>query len=133
MILSLFLLSVSIAARAISELALHGKLKWSGKHTTFWGDNSWMRKYNFKGDMYHDLPPDNWYYRTFNIDYRERFPLSATALVFLTDGMHLMQFVFFLFLSLSITTALNFSWWLLLGVWSLIHLVHWGVYRLLQK
>lgn len=129
-ILALFLLSLGIVARAISELAWHGKLKWSGKHTTFWGNNSWMRKYNFKGDMYNDLPPNNWYYRTFNIDYRERFPLSATALVFLTDGMHLMQFVYHLCLALSFSLATGIHFLIL---WCSIVAIHAVTYRILSK
>jgi hypothetical protein len=134
--ISLSLLLLGIACYSIKELALHGKLRWSGKHTSFWGNNSWMRKYNYKGDMYRDLPPDNWYYRTFSIDYKERFPLSATALVFLTDGMHLAQFFFLLFLSLSVSIPLELGWnefleWAL--VWSLSHLVHFFTYWILQK
>lgn len=121
---------LAIVCRAISELALHGKLRWSGKHTTFWGNNSWMRKYNFKGDMYHDLPPDNWYHRTFNIDYKERFPLSVTALVFLTDGVHLMQFLYHIFFALGIWSSSGYPFlWMWIGVVT----IHAITYRLLQR
>lgn len=134
LISSLISLALAVSCRAITELALHGKLRWSGKHTSFWGNNSWMRKYNFKGDMYNDLPPNNWYYRFFNIDYKERFPLSATLLVFVTDGMHLCQALFFLLLSLSFSIALELqNWKQYLLVYIGIHVAHFVTYRVLQK
>lgn len=73
---------------------------------SFWGAESWNRKYkrgrwgNVAGvpaepnKYYLVAAPDNWYYSLFRIDYREKFPLSATVLVFLTDGFHLVQWVF---------------------------------------
>jgi len=54
-----------------------------------------------------ELPISNLYYRTFKIEYKERFPLSATALVFLTDGFHLMQWLAINFFTLSIAFALG--------------------------
>jgi hypothetical protein len=120
---SLSLLILSVIAYTIKELQAHGKLKW-GKHTDFWGNNSWMRKYIFKGNMYQDLPPDNWYYRTFRIKYKERFPGSATIFVTFTDGFHLMQFIFKLFLigSLVMYKEIVNPW-----IDGLIYFAIWGV------
>lgn len=100
---SIALFIFAVIAYAIKELYSHSKLNW-GKHTDFWGNNSWMRKYNFKGDMYHDLPPDNWYYRFFKIKYKERFPGSATIFVTFTDGFHLCQMLFKVFLIASLVS-----------------------------
>lgn len=36
-----------------------------------------------------------WYYKHFDIGFQERFPFSTTALVFLTDGHHLFQWMLF--------------------------------------
>lgn len=126
MIIPLTLLALAIACRSISELALHGKLKWSKDDSGFWGERSYYRKYANPLDA----PRDNWYYRTFKIGYKERFLLSASFLVSLTDGTHLMQSLFFIFLSLSfsIATGLNF-----LFVWGGILLVHFVTYRIAQK
>lgn len=33
--------------------------------------------------------PGGWYYKLFKLKYKERFPLSATALVWLTDRWHM--------------------------------------------
>lgn len=108
--LTAFLLLIpAIACYSISQLQQHGKLKWSKKGLGFWDFDSDKRKYMSK------------------------IPFAKTALVFLTDGYHLMQFFMFIFLSLSITFAAGFDWWLLAGVWTGIHLVHVGVYKLLQK
>lgn len=73
----------------------------------FFGSRSWVRKYK-KGF----IKPvwKNWYYKTFNVVYMERFPLSATALVFLTDGWHFSQWMMFNCYSLAISLALPYHW-----------------------
>lgn len=82
----------------------------------FWGQQSWVRKYKPK----YKIPgstdmgifitaPSNWYYRIFNIDYKERFPLSATLLVVFTDGFHLLQFVMISCLTISLVTFIDFT------------------------
>lgn len=125
--------ALAVFCYSIKEAYSHNKLKW-GIHTDFWGANSWMRKYRFKGDMYHDLPPDNWYYRFFKIKYKERFPLSATLLVAFTDGYHLMQLLFKLLFCISIVTySMDFNWWM-----ALVYFVIWGItftitYKILSR
>lgn len=135
-LIAFLLLLPAIAAYSISQLQQHGKLKYKDIRG-FWGQWSSDRKYESwkrSGIVIDKVQaPNTWYYRFFKIKYKERFPLSATLLVFLTDGYHLTQFLFFLFLSLSITFAIGFDWWLLAGVWSGIHVVHAGVYKLLQR
>lgn len=135
-LIAFLLLIPAIAAYSISQLAQHGKLK-SKDIRGFWGQWSSDRKYDLwkrSGIMIDKVQaPKNWYYRFFKIKYKERFPLSATALVFLTDGYHMCQFLMFLFLSLSITFAIGFDWYLLAGVWTGIHFVHAGFYKLLQR
>src|SRR5688572_13398486 len=94
--LSLLLLTHAIAAYTISQLLQHGKFI---SDSTFWGASSWKRKYKVKWLRSKDgsLPdfgqfvpaPNTWYYRFFKIIYKERFPLSATFLVSITDGYHL--------------------------------------------
>jgi hypothetical protein len=133
MILSLLFLALSIAARSVAELALHGKLKWSKDDTTFWGRRMWNRKYKWDSAGNLIPSPNTYYYKLFNLKYKERWPTSATFTVFATDGMHLMQFFFFSFLSLAIVFAIGFDWRLLLGVWIGIRLVHGITYWLLSK
>ncbi len=48
-----------------------------------------------------------WYYRTFNLKYYERFPGSATVFVFLTDGWHLAGFLRALLTTASIWFAFH--------------------------
>ena len=114
-IASLISLTVSLYCYAISQLQQHNKLKWQSKDPEgFWGRLSNRRKYNKQATG-------------------ERFFLSTTLLVFLTDGYHFMQFWFFNFLALSVTFALGFNWWILLGLMVGIRLVHWAARKLLSK
>lgn len=77
----------------------HGK-KSKKPPFSFWGKESWNRKYKrypyvdpMQAQQKYQLiaAPDNWYYEITKIKYKEKFPLSATVLVFLTDGFHLVQ------------------------------------------
>lgn len=69
----------------------------------FWNPSeSWRFKYakDAEGDL---IPaPDNIYYRSFDLKYKERYPLSATALSFTTDAWHLAKFFYHAFLRLAI-------------------------------
>lgn len=81
---------VASSVGILSHLYFHRK---SDKHPTgFWGSQSWVRKYKHCNRIVVKAP-NNIYYRLFKIEYKEKFPLSATALVFLTDGFHLLQFI----------------------------------------
>jgi hypothetical protein len=136
MILALVLLALGIGCYSVKELQAHGKLRWMqhGNYIrAFWDEDSYLRKYKLTNEGTVIVAPQNWYYRFFKIKYKERFPLSATFLVAFTDGMHLMQFFFLLFISLSVALLIGFNWWTLLLVWSGIHIVHASVYRLLSR
>ena len=109
MITSLTLLALAIACYSLSQLQQHGKLRWSKKGMGFWDYDSDKRKYYSK------------------------IPFAKTWLVFLTDGYHFCQFMAANFLSVAFTFALGFGWWMLLIIWSLIHAVHFVVYRIAQK
>jgi hypothetical protein len=132
MILALILLAVSIAAYSISQLQQHSKLRWSKESGGFWSNFSWTRKYKSFENNGIDLvdAPNTWYYRFFKIKYKERFPLSATFLVNFTDGYHACQSLSFLSLAgcVYVFSGINF-----LIIWGLILLVHFTVYRVLQK
>jgi hypothetical protein len=100
-IISLLLLSTAAWAYCISQLWCFGKLRW-GADNNFWGSNSWERKWEWQGSLIHrgnqtervfTKAPKTWYYKLFNLKYKERFPGSATAFVALTDGYHASQFV----------------------------------------
>lgn len=133
-------LAVAMYCYAISQLQQHGKLKFEG---SFWNEDSWVRKYKWRAASkdplgYDIIPmpekaPDNWYYRFLEIKYKERFPLSATLLVFTTDGYHLFQALFFSFLSLSFALAIGFNWWLFLGIFIGVRIVHWSARKILSK
>lgn len=120
MILSALLFLAAVICYSISQLQLFGKLKWMDNEDGFWGIYSWKRKYKIawsaddKGFL---KAPDTWYYRFFKIPYRERFTLSATLLVFLTDGFHLMQFFFKLLFCAAFYPLTN--WWFPFVLWLL--------------
>lgn len=107
MILSLCLFSLGVACYAIKELQSHGKLKWMKSGTGFWDERSWLRKW---ADTFGN---------------KEAFPLSSTALVWLTDGYHLMQFFYIkLFIASIILYVPVFGWWrdglIYLGCWYVV-------------
>lgn len=102
---SLGLFIFAVIVYSIQELHAHGKLKWMGEEESFWGEHSDRRKYrqtNPEGWVID--APDTWYYRFFKLKYKEAFPGSATIFVIFTDGYHLMQFLFKLFLIASLVT-----------------------------
>lgn len=103
-ILSFISFALGVFCFSIKELQSHGKLKWLDKPTGFWGELSYERKY--KKEEGHLLQPrnPNWYYRFFKIKYTEKFPLSATLLVSFTDGYHLCQLLFKIFLICSLVS-----------------------------
>jgi hypothetical protein len=110
-IISLLLLSTAAWAYCISQLQIQGKLKWgSGPASGFgyWELISWRRKYARTNGLLDDAPK-TWYYKLFNLKYKERFPGSATIFVALTDGYHLMQMVFLLCISAAI--AIHYDRW----------------------
>lgn len=96
------ILCIAIAATAHAFISRMKFYSDEYKPHSFFGSDSWRRKYKRHKQsndfIYLTLPaPEKglagWYYRFFRIKYKERFPLSATVLVFLTDGYHLVQFV----------------------------------------
>lgn len=119
---------------SLKELCAHGKIKWTHAPDDFFGAKSWGRKYKGKfvesiGEWYFEHAPDTWYYNWFKIENKERFPLSATVLSFLTDGMHLFQMFFKINLSIAIA---GISWWAVAWfvAWSCIFTV---VYKYLSR
>lgn len=134
MILTLLSMIAAVVCYSIRESYYHGKLKWQDekKPFGFWGESSDYRKYKMEDG--HTFPPkDNWYYRFNDLSHEERFPLAGSFLVFVTDGVHMLQALMFVFLSLSVTFALGFDWYLLVGVWIGIHLIHSAVLKLLKR
>jgi hypothetical protein len=93
-------------------LHAHGKLKGGGGDSEFWGQFSWQRKWKPEYDRSRpgilDRPtgferaPTTYYYKLFNLAYKEKFPGSATIFVSFTDGPHLMQSVYLLAFCASI-------------------------------
>jgi hypothetical protein len=125
---SLICLSLGAVAYCISQLQIQGKLTLMNttEGFSFWGVTSWRRKYDRetgpKGGKVLIQAPTTWYYKLFNLKYKERFPGSATVFVALTDGYHLMQFLFLLLISGAI--AVHTENWLL---WLLIYRAVFGV------
>jgi hypothetical protein len=71
---------------------------------------SWKNKYEVNPDG--TLVPIEsknhwWYYGLYKPNYAERFPLSSTALVFLTDDWHKYQFIMYRFLYMAISFGMN--------------------------
>jgi hypothetical protein len=117
-VLSLILFCAGAVAYCVSQLIMHGKLKWSEdeKGFDFWGKNSGARKYKRLPNGTILLPaPTTYYYKLFNLKYKERFPGSATVFVALTDGYHLCQLLFLLLISGAIAVHTeNVILWLLI-------------------
>lgn len=96
MIISTIFLAIAACCWAImSHYTFHNRVR---DELSFWGKESWKRKYKrypSKSESDYTLiaAPNTWYYRLFRLRYKEKFPLSATALVFTTDGYHLMQWI----------------------------------------
>lgn len=116
--ISLIFLFLAGAARGLAELTgyEHADSIFSGKvpADSFWGGQMWKRKYrrNKYGALYpYPLPGmrrlQKMYYKTFRIKYQERFLLSATALVWLTDGMHLANYL----MKFCLIGACMTAWW----------------------
>lgn len=125
-------LALAVVCYSISQLHQFGKLKWSDSEDGFFGSDSWVNKYEFKwspDDSGFTKAPDNWYYRFFNLTYKERFPLSATALVLFTDGYHLFQFIMKVCFSIGIA---GFTWWAVLA-FTLWTGIQYGCFKLFSK
>jgi hypothetical protein len=72
--------------------------------------DSWKNKYEVNPDG--TLVPTEsknhwWYYGLYKPNYAEKFPLSSTALVFLTDDWHKYQFIMYRFLYMAISFGMN--------------------------
>lgn len=99
------------------------------KPTSFFGSQMWKRKYRMTS--YGTLYPHpqlsvripriyRWYYKVFRIKYEERFLFSATALVWLTDAMHLTNFLMkFSLIAACLTADWNGNLWLVSGAYIL--------------
>jgi hypothetical protein len=90
---------------------------------SFFGVDSWMRKYTRARDLRFFAPGKSIYYRLFKIDYRERFAGSATIFAFLTDGYHLCQFIMLWLIAYAFTEP--FLQYGLLGTLLLYRAVWW--------
>jgi hypothetical protein len=132
-LISLSSLALAIGFYSVGQLVNQGKLKWSKEGRLlrgFWDDDSYLRKYKLTPESTVMKAPENWYYRFFKIKYKERFPLSATFLVNLTDGYHLMQSLSFLSLSVCVSLLSGITFWY---VWLGVLAVHFLTYKLLSK
>lgn len=93
---------------------------------TFFSNNSWKRKYR---DPMTPILKQNWYERLFGIQFKERFFLSSTLLVWLTDGFHLLQGVMIWCFTVTIVVThydlVARPWWWTLG-YILFYRVLWS-------
>jgi hypothetical protein len=90
--------------KAFMDLSSEGNLPWKPK---WFFDKSVSWKAKWKLDKQHNLIPatkgDNWWY--FGIikpKYKEKFPLSSTLLVFISDFWHLSQGFFLKFILVGV-------------------------------
>lgn len=109
--LSLIFFGFAAACHGVLSLIQFGQFKFSKE--PFWNKDSWKNKYN----SLMTLPKDNWYYKFFKIDYRERFPLSATMFVFVTDGFHLTQWLMIKCLCAGIACLVPHSFIVFFACW----------------
>lgn len=94
---------------------------------SFWGKYGYRNKYKqvssvrtSGGVVQSFVPaPNNWYYRWNHLKYKERFPLSATLLVPLTDVHHAIQWL----ITRTLFVALAAPWdhfWQVLAVYVIL-------------
>lgn len=109
--------TVFIILAAASWAILSAAMFYRSPTNGFWGDDSWKRKYQLDANGVPVTAPKSLYYWAFKITYKERFPLSATVLVFVTDGFHLMQWfcVKFTIAAITLDPVDYLFYWL---VWS---------------
>lgn len=133
---SLGLFVFAVIAYAIKDLQAHGKLKLMDdkKPFGFWGKASHVRKYRQSGG-YRDVAFKTTYYKLIGSPWVEAWPTSTWLTVMFTDGYHLMQFLFKLFLIGSLVSYKE-----MVNPWidMLIYLSIWGlcftiVYKELSK
>lgn len=124
MILSIALFILAVVAYSAKELQAFNKLKWSKNDMSFWGFDSYLRKYKVKNGRELIAPKDNRYYKFFKIKHREKWFTSATLTVALTDGFHLMQFFFKLLFCVAFYPLTN--WWFPILIWLLWTIV-WNI------
>lgn len=131
-ITSLFLILGVACYAYMTFLTFHNPNTSPFKKYTFFGSESWVRKYAKAPDpngriVSYNLyaPPDNWYYDVFNIRYKEKFPGSATIFVFVTDAFHLAQWfmIKFFILAMSVRwteeSGVIIHWWAFISLWIL--------------
>lgn len=104
-IISLLLLYTAAVAYAISQASQHGRF---GDGEGFWGKNSDKRKY--KQPL--QPAPNNWYYSVNVLKYHERFPLSGSLLISLTDSYHFFQMLAVALICLSLAILTNHPVWM---------------------
>lgn len=123
MILSISSFALGVGLYAISQLVMHGKLRWQKVGASFWGKNSHLRKwkYNPALDMYDGQ--------------KEAFWGSSRWFVFVTDGYHLMQFFFIILFSISaVSYETIVNRWVDGGIyWGVWHICFWITYTLFQR
>ena len=91
MVLAISILLLLVSFYAKGKMDLSGAEKFTGKNMYKNRSESWTGKYSYKLEP----SPYLWYYLfLYKPKYKERFPYSTTALVFLTDYWHFMQFIF---------------------------------------
>ncbi len=117
---------VVIVCYSLVQLSNHGKLKWSDDREwfNFWGRLSYFNKYKVPTT----LAPKTWYYRFFKVQYKERFPGSATIFVAFTDGYHLSQWI--MINSLTAIIAILLQSWIAFIV---VRVIWWLVFNLCYK
>jgi len=123
-IYSIIFFALAAACYGVISRIEHGtSILGDGSLNNYWSRDN-IRKYEqFYGSLV--SAPKCWYYRVNKLQYRERFLFSATILVFLTDGFHLIQFFMIKFLVLTIVAIVNepvdFVWWKVF----VIYLIAW--------
>lgn len=110
-VISVVALLIAAGFKALAESCAHGKNRWaphsymSTGRGGFWDSQAWRRKY--KWDNGTPVPaPSTYYYKLFNLKYKEKFPGSATIFVSLTDCYHasFSMMVSFIVLAVAIWT-----------------------------
>jgi len=114
MVLYVIIIIIAAIANSIMDLSSEDRFK-----KPWWNKNeSWRNKWSYREDG----------------SRKEKFPLSSTVLVFLTDGWHLSQFIFHSCWQLVIALILPYSTIIsFLVVKTLFSLIFEAAYRGLKK
>lgn len=120
--IAVFFIAILQAAENVIQYHHKQSIFWRGDEFSFWGRNSWVRKWKYG-----------------NPELGRKFFGSTTFLVWLTDGWHLIKFLYLLLLcaalvyNTSFTRYFDLDWWWRIVEAAVLFSIYGGVFELFYK